>query len=108
MAVLAPVMAASVIGAGVAAAQPASAAVSADRFLSAVIPCESGGDPHAVNPSGAGGLFQFMPSTWRAVGGSGLPQNASVAEQWKRAKILYAQQGSSPWVSSQHCWSKKL
>ncbi len=26
---------------------------------------ESGGNPYAQNASGASGLFQFMPSTWR-------------------------------------------
>lgn len=31
----------------------------------AIINCESNGDPNAMNPySGAGGLFQFLPSTW--------------------------------------------
>lgn len=31
----------------------------------AIINCESNGDPDAMNPySGAGGLFQFLPSTW--------------------------------------------
>lgn len=31
----------------------------------AIINCESNGDPNALNPySGAGGLFQFLPSTW--------------------------------------------
>jgi hypothetical protein len=30
-----------------------------------IIDCESNGDPNAQNPySGAGGLFQFLPSTW--------------------------------------------
>ena len=30
--------------------------------------CETGGtyDPHALNSSGAAGLFQFLPSTWRS------------------------------------------
>lgn len=27
--------------------------------------CESGLNPYARNPSGASGLFQFMPSTWQ-------------------------------------------
>lgn len=32
----------------------------------AIIDCESNGDPDALNPySGAGGLFQFLPSTWK-------------------------------------------
>lgn len=41
---LAPALLAS-IGAGLAAAQPAGAAVSAPRFLSAVVPCQSAVDP---------------------------------------------------------------
>ncbi|WP_083828921.1 transglycosylase family protein [Parafrankia sp. EUN1f] len=106
---VAPVLAAT-IGGGIAMSQPASAAARPDahRFLSAVVPCESGGNPRVVNSIGAGGLFQFMPGTWHAVGGKGLPQNASVAEQWKRAHILYAQQGTSPWVSSKPCWGHKI
>ena len=41
-----------------------------------------GGDWTAVNPSsGAGGRYQIMPSTWAAYGGTGLPQDASPAEQ---------------------------
>jgi hypothetical protein len=30
-----------------------------------VAACESTFNPYAWNPSGASGLFQFMPSTWR-------------------------------------------
>ncbi|MCK9899325.1 MULTISPECIES: transglycosylase family protein [Parafrankia] len=106
---VAPVLAAT-IGGGIAMSQPASAAArpNAHHFLSAVVPCESGGNPRVVNSIGAGGLFQFLPSTWHSVGGKGLPQNASVAEQWKRAHILYAQQGTSPWYSSQGCWGHKV
>ncbi|MCK9926661.1 transglycosylase family protein [Frankia sp. Mgl5] len=106
---VAPLLAAT-IGGGIAMSQPASAAGRPDahRFLSAVVPCESGGNPHAVNSIGAGGLFQFLPGTWHGVGGQGLPQNASAAEQWKRAHILYAQQGTSPWYASKSCWGPKL
>ena len=62
--------------------------------------CESGGDYSAVNPSsGAGGAWQFLPSTWRSVGGTGLPQNATPAEQDKRAAILWDNgRGASHWV----------
>jgi soluble lytic murein transglycosylase-like protein len=35
------------------------------RLLLAVAWCESRLNPYARNPSGASGLFQFMPSTWR-------------------------------------------
>jgi hypothetical protein len=37
-----------------------------------VMDCESGGNPTAYNTSsGASGLFQFLGSTWRRVGGEG-------------------------------------
>jgi LysM repeat protein len=62
-----------------------------------VADCESGGNPRAVNPAGYYGLFQFDLQTWRSVGGSGNPANASAAEQLMRAKKLYAERGASPW-----------
>jgi LysM repeat protein len=64
---------------------------------SKVAACESGGNPRAVNPAGYYGLFQFDRQTWRSVGGSGNPANASAGEQVMRAKRLYAQRGASPW-----------
>lgn len=62
--------------------------------------CESGGNPRAVNPAGYYGLYQFSVPTWRGVGGSGLPHQASSGEQTYRAQRLYAAQGRSPWP---HC-----
>jgi soluble lytic murein transglycosylase-like protein len=63
-----------------------------------VISHESGGNPAAVNTSsGAGGLYQFLLSTWQSLGYSGLPQDAPVAEQQQAFDRLYAQAGSSPW-----------
>ncbi|CAD2072126.1 LysM peptidoglycan-binding domain-containing protein [Phocicoccus pinnipedialis] len=60
--------------------------------------CESGGNPSIVSANGMyHGLYQFDVQTWRSVGGSGLPSNASAAEQTKRAQMLYNQRGSSPW-----------
>jgi len=59
--------------------------------------CESGGNPRAVNPAGYYGLYQFDMGTWRSVGGSGIPTNASAGEQTYRAKLLYKQRGRSPW-----------
>ena len=61
---------------------------------------ESGGNPRAVNPAGYYGLFQFSPSTWAAVGGTGNPADASVEEQWKRARILYTQYGAQHWSTA--------
>jgi hypothetical protein len=48
------------------------------------------------------GLYQFSMDTWRGVGGRGRPSDASAAEQTYRAKLLYAQQGRSPWPSCGH------
>ncbi|TDD46062.1 LysM peptidoglycan-binding domain-containing protein [Kribbella antibiotica] len=60
--------------------------------------CESSGNPRAVSPNGKYfGLFQFDKQTWRSVGGSGSPAQASAAEQLMRAKKLYASRGNSPW-----------
>jgi resuscitation-promoting factor RpfC len=73
-------------------------------FQSCVIQAESGGNASAVNPSsGAGGLYQFLPSTWQALGFSGLPQDASVAEQNAAFAQEYAQSGTSAWGPYDGC-----
>ncbi len=47
----------------------------------AIINCESNGDPNAYNPySGAGGLFQFLPSTWASTAPKAGYPDASVFE----------------------------
>ncbi len=66
---------------------------------SSIVMCESGGNWSAVNPStGAGGAYQIMPSTWAAYGGSGLPQNASPAEQSAIAAKIWASSGPGAWT----------
>lgn len=76
----------------------------AGTFQQCVISRESGGNPSAVNPvSGAGGLYQFLPSTWHALGYSGLPEYAPVWEQNQAFARLYAQAGTSPWAPYDHC-----
>ena len=65
--------------------------------------CESGGNPNAVNPAGYYGLYQFSISTWRSVGGKGIPTDYGYWEQTKRAWKLYKMSGSSPWP---HCGSR--
>lgn len=60
--------------------------------------CESGGNPSIVSSNGLyHGLYQFSVSTWRSVGGSGLPSEASPAEQTKRAQMLQARSGWGQW-----------
>jgi uncharacterized protein YabE (DUF348 family) len=64
----------------------------------ALAQCESGGNPRAVNPSGTyRGLYQFSIQTWRGIGGSGDPIDASSGEQTYRAKLLYQRSGAGQW-----------
>jgi uncharacterized protein YabE (DUF348 family) len=64
----------------------------------ALAQCESGGRTNAVSPGGTYyGLYQFSTSTWAAMGGSGLPSNASASEQTMRAQKLYARSGAGQW-----------
>jgi len=60
--------------------------------------CESGGNPRAVSSGGTyHGLYQFSVSTWRSVGGSGLPSRATPQEQTYRAQLLYRRSGAGQW-----------
>jgi hypothetical protein len=65
--------------------------------LEAIAACESGGDPTTDTGNGFYGKYQFTLETWQAVGGSGNPAQASEAEQDRRAAVLYARAGASPW-----------
>jgi hypothetical protein len=66
--------------------------------LEAIAACESGGNPSAVGGGGQfRGKYQFTYETWAAVGGSGDPAAAPEAEQDRRAAMLLAQSGTSPW-----------
>jgi hypothetical protein len=85
-------------------AAPSSYSAASGSFQQCVIQAESGGNASAVNASsGAGGLYGFLPSTWQALGHSGLPQNASVAEQNQAFQQQYAQSGSSAWSGYDGC-----
>lgn len=61
---------------------------------------ESGGN-YAINTgNGYYGAYQFDLATWRGVGGSGLPSQASPEEQDMRAQMLYDRRGCSPWPNT--------
>ena len=76
------------------AAAPAHAAGTVwDRVAS----CESGGNWSINTGNGYYGGLQFSASSWRAVGGSGLPHQNSKVEQIKRGKILQARGGWGNW-----------
>jgi len=77
-------------------------------FEACVISRESGGNPQAYNPaSGAGGLFQFLPSTWASLGFAGEypggAQTAPVSVQEAAFNKLYAEAGTSPWAPYDGC-----
>ena len=82
-------------------AEPAAAPAAATAVpaqLQSIAACESGGNPSAIGGGGAyRGKYQFSPSTWAAVGGSGDPAAAPEAEQDRRAAMLYARSGPSQW-----------
>jgi LysM repeat protein len=61
---------------------------------------ESGGNYAENTGNGYFGAYQFTPGTWHSVGGSGLPSNATPAEQDMRAQMLYSQRGCSPWPNT--------
>ncbi len=93
---------ADTVAAGARRATPSGA--TPGSFQSCVIQRESSGNPRAVNPSsGAGGLYGFLPSTWHGLGFSGLPENASVAEQNYAFAKEYAQSGTSAWAPYDGC-----
>ena len=70
----------------------------AQQWALRVAMCESGYNPYAVNPSGASGLFQFMPATWRAT-----PQGSAGASVFdpkanaEAAAWLYNRSGPGQW-----------
>jgi nucleoid-associated protein YgaU len=95
------------VAAGVVAVAPfVTAGVAQADTLDAIAQCESGGNPNASNGTHFG-LFQFDRATWRSVGGTGDPRDASPAEQRRRAEALLAARGTQPWNASRSCWAGK-
>jgi Transglycosylase-like domain len=89
---------AAAAAASASAPAPAGTGTTTPGSLGAIAACESGGNPAAVDATGTyRGKYQFDMQTWRSVGGTGDPAAASEAEQDKRAALLYARSGSSPW-----------
>jgi len=65
--------------------------------------CESGGNWAISTGNGFYGGLQFTTSSWRAAGGSGMPQNASRSTQIRVAQRLQQMQG---WVAWPTCSAK--
>lgn len=77
----------------VASTVPASAASSWDKLAQ----CESGGNWSINTGNGYYGGLQFSLQTWKAFGGSGMPNQASKAEQIRIATKVQAGQGWGAW-----------
>ena len=77
------------LGAGVASADSVN--------WDAIAACESGGNWAINTGNGYFGGLQFSPSTWRANGGSGMPNHASRAEQIRVAENVLRSQGIGAW-----------
>lgn len=79
-------------------AYPTTVAGASGLDWAALAQCESGGNPHAVDPSGTYyGLYQFSVATWESLGGSGLPSDAASSEQTYRAELDYVRSGAGQW-----------
>jgi len=59
--------------------------------------CEAGGNWSINTGNGYYGGLQFSLSSWRAVGGSGLPSDASRDEQIQRGQMLQSRAGWGSW-----------
>ena len=59
--------------------------------------CESGGNWNASTGNGYYGGIQFNARTWKSFGGSGMPHQASKAEQIAVAERTLAAQGWNAW-----------
>ena len=63
----------------------------------AVAACESGGNWAINTGNGYYGGLQFTLGTWRGNGGTGMPHNASRAEQIRVAENVLQTQGIGAW-----------
>ncbi len=63
----------------------------------AIAQCESGGNWAADTGNGDYGGLQIKETTWEAYGGTGLPSQASPAEQVTVANRIMAEQGPGAW-----------
>jgi uncharacterized protein YabE (DUF348 family) len=97
-----PVTEQTSVGTMPAPAKPANSPTADGLNWAALAKCESGGNPRAVNPSGYYGLYQFSLSTWKSVGGTGNPIDASPDEQTYRAQLLYKKAGAGQWSCGGH------
>lgn len=80
-----------------AAPRVAAAPVASGSVWDRLAQCEAGGNWSINTGNGYYGGLQFTISSWQAVGGSGLPSDASREEQIQRGEMLLAKQGWGAW-----------
>jgi hypothetical protein len=76
---------------------PAPAAATDDSVWDRLARCEASGNWAANTGNGYYGGLQFTASTWRSVGGTGLPHQASRETQIEMGKRLQARSGWGSW-----------
>ncbi len=74
-----------------------SPAVASGSVWDRLAMCESGGNWSINTGNGYYGGLQFSLSSWRAVGGTGYPNQASREEQIARGQMLQSKQGWGAW-----------
>ncbi|MGW5055528.1 transglycosylase family protein [Actinokineospora sp. NPDC004072] len=84
------------LGASMAVAASPAAADSSVNW-DAVAQCESGGNWQINTGNGYYGGLQFLPSTWQAHGGKGMPHQASREQQIAVAERVLQTQGIGAW-----------
>lgn len=80
--------------------RPATAPVASDGVWDRLAACESGGNWQTNTGNGYSGGLQFLPSTWRAAGGTRyapLPHQATREQQIAVAKSWLAKTSWSQW-----------
>ena len=76
------------------------------ELLDRIIYCESGWKASAQNKtSSAGGLFQFLDSTWDRYSDLGM-EKYNPYDNIRAGIALYKNEGTAPWDSSLGCWKK--
>ncbi len=79
------------------AAAPANYSAGNGSVWDRLAACEAGGNWAINTGNGYYGGLQFSLSSWRGVGGSGLPSDASREEQIMRGQMLQASSGWGAW-----------
>ena len=90
-------MTASFVAMDVAAMATAASATASDSDLAKLRACESGGNYQINTGNGYYGAYQFALATWRGLGYSGYPHQASPATQDEAVRKLQARSGWGQW-----------